>query len=378
MKRYDSAVNFFARTGLGKRMQGLQLQPQARKRRVMAGKSTLEDVARQAGVSIKTVSRVVNGEPHVSQRVRETVEHAIAELNYRPNAAARALASGRSLIIGMLSPALGGTYYRRLNSEVLGACRERGYHLLIEQLNLDARASITQVNRFTSGMHLDGVLLAPGVSDSTEILDVIRSANIRAVAISPRATTADLIVTADEAQGERELADAFWALGHRRFAIAQPPAFWRLTRGEAFARRLMELGAGKHGITYFPFDWRIPALEGGRRMAIDILASNPRPTAVFAASDELAAGAIGLCLTHGVNVPAEISIAGFDDDEIAQATWPALTTIRQPLGEMIGRAMDLLVGNERAIGKLTINCPVQLVMRGSVAANPSVTAADTP
>lgn len=76
-------------------------------------------------------------------------------------------------------------------------------------------------------------------------------------------------------------------------------------------------------------------------------------------------------------MPAEISIAGFDDDKIVQATWPTLRTIRQPLGEMIGRAMDLLVGNERAIVELTINCPVELVMRGSVAANPSVTAADT-
>ncbi|MET0180323.1 MAG: LacI family DNA-binding transcriptional regulator [Novosphingobium sp.] len=328
-------------------------------------------MARSAGVSVKTVSRVVNAEPYVSERVREAVERVIADLGYRPNAAARALASGRSLVIAMLSPRIASSYFRRFNAEVLGACQERGYRLVIEQLELDAGTYLPQVDKLIGEMSFDGLLLAPGVSDSNEIHELLKKAKVRSVAISPRqGSSADLIVCADERQGERDLADAFWSFGHRRFAIATPPAFWRFTRGLAFAQRLVELGADRGSINEFPFDWRVPGLEGGRRMAIDILAADERPTALFAISDELAAGAIGLCLSRGVNVPADISIAGFDDDEIAQATWPTLTTIRQPLGTMIGRALELLVGKERGAPGAEFVCPVELVTRDSIAASP--------
>ncbi|WP_324698731.1 LacI family DNA-binding transcriptional regulator [Novosphingobium sp. RL4] len=331
-------------------------------------KVTLDDVAQRCGVTAKTVSRVVNREPHVSARVREAVEQAIAELGYRPNTAARSLASTRSFIIGMLSPRMKSAYLNRLHGEVLSACGQRGYHLIVEQLDLTAELYMPQLQAFLSQMSLDGLVLAPGLGDVPELNTLIAEAGVRSVAISPRTTAHPLIVDADEEQGERDLADHLWSLGHRSFAIAQPPAFWRFTRGVAFAQRLIKLGAEPGQIMQFPFDWTVPGLEGGRRMAIDILGTGQRPTALFAASDELAAGAIGLFLTRGVNVPGGISVAGFDDDDIAQACWPALTTVRQPLEAMVENAMDLLIGDGRAQPMANIRCSVEIVSRASTAA----------
>lgn len=328
-------------------------------------KVTLDDVARRCGVTAKTVSRVVNREPHVSARVREAVEQAIAESGYRPHAAARSLASTRSYVIGVLSPRIKSAYVNRLFGEVLSACGQRGYHLVVEQLDLTAEIYMPQLRTFLSQMSLDGLVLTPGLGDVPELNTLIAEAGIRSVAISPRTTAHPLIVNADEEQGERDLADHLWSLGHRSFAIAQPPACWRFARGKAFTQRLLEWGAEPTRIMQFPFDWTVPGLEGGRRMAIDILAAAHRPTALFAASDELAAGAIGLFLTRGLNVPGEISVAGFDDDDIAKACWPALTTIRQPLDSMIENAMDLLVGNQRAQPMAHIRCPVTVISRAS-------------
>lgn len=333
-------------------------------------KVTLDDVARQCGVTAKTVSRVVNGEPHVSARVREAVEQAIAELGYRPNAAARSLASTKSYLIGMLSPRMKSAYLNRLHGEVLSASGQRGYHLIVEQLDLAAELYIPQLRTFLSQMSLDGLVLAPGLGDVPELNTLIAEAGVRSVAISPRTTTHPLIVNADEEQGERDLADHLWSLGHRFFAIAQPPAFWRFTRGEAFARRLRELSVEPGQIMLFPIDWTVPGLEGGRRMAIDILAARQRPTAMFAASDEIAAGAIGLFLTRGVDVPGKISVAGFDDDDIAQACWPALTTIRQPLDAMVENAMTLLIGDRKGNVEANIRCSVEIVSRASTGPAP--------
>lgn len=332
----------------------------------MKPRATLDNVARRCGVSGKTVSRVVNGEPNVSARVREAVERAIAELDYRPNIAARSLASTKSFVIGVLSPRLESAYYRRHHAQILGACRERGYHMVIEQLELD-ETYMAQVRKFVTEMRFDGLLLAPGVSDAADVIEFLKTTGIRSVAISPRAgSDAELIVGADEQQGEIELADKLWSLGHRRYAIAKPPAFWRFTRGEAFAHRLIELGSDPEAIVELPFDWNVPGLEGGRRMAIDMLDQVNRPTALFAISDELAAGAIGLCLTRGLNIPDDISIAGFDDDELAKAVWPALTTIRLPLETIIDNAMALLVGNERTTIAANVISPVSLIMRNSI------------
>lgn len=326
---------------------------------------TLDHVARRCGVSGKTVSRVINGEPYVSEKVRASVELAIAELDYRPNVAARSLASAKSFVIGVLSPRLESAYYRRLHAQILNACRERGYHMLIEQLELD-HTYMDQVRRFVSEMRFDGLLLAPGVADSDEVMGFLKEGSVRGVAISPRSgSVAELIVCADEEQGEEDLADELWSLGHRRFAIATPPAHWRFCRGEAFVRRLLALGAEPRAMVSYPFDSTVPGLEGGRRMASDILGQQDRPTALFAASDELAAGAVGHFLTQGLTIPGDISVVGFDDDEIAHAVWPALTTVRMPLEAMIENAMTLLVGSERNATTARLVSPISLIVRGS-------------
>jgi LacI family transcriptional regulator len=302
--------------------------------------------------------------------VREVVNRAIAELGYRPNIAARSLASAKSFVVGALSPRADSAYFRWYHAELLSACRERGYHLVIEQIATDG-SHMDQIRRFVSDMQFDGLVLSVGMGDSPDIQTLLKERSIRSVAISPRSTEiADLAVAADEAQGERELAELFWLGGHRRFAVAKPPSIWGMKRGQAFIQRLLDLGASRDDVVHYPYDWQIPGLEGGRRMAIDILSSEDRPTALYALSDELAAGAIGLCLTHGVDVPGTISIAGFDDIEIAKAVWPPLTTIQVPLATMVNRALNILVGSERTMQTAHILCPVKLVSRESVGPAP--------
>jgi LacI family transcriptional regulator len=331
----------------------------------MRASPTLHDVARLAGVTARTVSRVVNAEPHVSAKVRVAVNAAVAQLDYRPNLAARSLVSAKSNLIGVISPHRNDSYFNRLHSSLLRACRAQRYNMVIEQVEGDSPEAVANFGGFLRQIRPEAIVVLPGASSLTHVFEQIELARIKQVAISPMGTLYhDIAIFADEADGARLLAEHLWSLGHRSFAVFDFDAELQLER-RSFQGRLQELGAEAGSIRAFAIDRRLPGVEAGRRAAIAMLETGFRPSALFAFNDECAAGAIGYMLSLGMKIPADISVVGFDDEDIARAIWPALTTVRQPIERMCEEAIKMLVGKQPENSPAKMTCPVDLIVRQS-------------
>jgi LacI family transcriptional regulator len=329
---------------------------------------TISDVARSAGVSIKSVSRVINHEPHVSKRLREKVESAIASLNYMPDMAARSLAGSRSFIIGVLFDNPSPNYTMDILLGVYEACAARKYHLRID--NVDTAVPPDQLNRqlqdLVSHSRVDGMVLTPPLADQAQVLDFLESKNIRYSRVSPAAFAGrSPAVLMDDGAAAAELADLFWAHGHRKIGLLNGPNYHGAShlRREGFITRLrqhdpsIEVVEGYGG---FSFE---QGIVGGKAM----LSGPDRPTAIFASNDDSAAGVIVACGQLGLSVPEQVSICGFDDSWIARSVWPYLTTIRQPIKEMARTAaMLLLERNPAGAAFETRMLDFELVQRDSV------------
>jgi LacI family transcriptional regulator len=327
----------------------------------------LDDVARLAGVSPKTVSRVVNGEMHVRSQTKEAVERAIARLGYRPNMAARSLATSRSFLIGLVTPHLGNFYFHELHSSSIRACRERGLHLLIEQITDVATGALQSLEDNLRHMRFEGVILVPPISDNPAVLDLLDRLGIKYVRISPATHPKHGdSVSSDEAQGMQLLAEHLWSLGHRHIALATLEGeHVSARRGDLLRDALLEMGCHRKHIQSVALNWRETALQAGRRVAATLLSQRKRPSAIFGFADEAAAGVIGYALQHGLQIPRDLSVVGFDDSDLAQSIWPPLTTIRQPIAEMARAAVALLVERSPKGKVREVVCPVELVLRGS-------------
>lgn len=309
--------------------------------------ATMEDVARLAGVSLKSVSRVINAEPHVSAKLRAKVEAAIAELNYVPDTAARSLAGARAFIVGLLFDNPSPNYTMKVQSGVYEACKQHQHHLRIDNLNSNVpREELeAQLSAMVRNSRCDGFVLTPPLTDNQIILDFLDRAGIRYVRIAPdiqpdRAPG----VCIDDAAGAAAMARHLWELGHRRYAVVRGP----VTHGAAarrvagFINELQRLGLEEpviEGDGGFSF-------EGGIVAGGEILARDRRPTAIFAGNDDSAAGVMVACSQAGARVPQDVSVCGFDDSWIARSVWPYLTTVYQPIEEMGRAATALLLRRE--------------------------------
>ena len=324
---------------------------------------TIDDVARLAGVSPKTVSRVVNGEAHVRETTKEAVEKAIAELNYQPNMAARSLAASRSFLIGLISMRLDAYIFSSMHTSGIRACREHGLHLIAEELEAINSDSLRHLENSLRQMHFEGVIVSQ-ISDQLEILDLLEHLKIRYVRIDPNIDRQRSdSVSSNIDQGRQLLAEHLWELGHRRIVVASPEPVWRT----AMRDKLIALGCKPAHVQALPVNWRISPVEAGAELAAEVLAQRERPTAVYAFNDEMAAGFISYAWAHGVNVPRDISVAGFDDGDISRAVWPPITTIHQPYNEMVRAAVKLLAEPAKDEKPREVICPVELIVRGSTA-----------
>lgn len=329
---------------------------------------TIDDVARRAGVSPRTVSRVLNNLPNVSRKARSAIDAAIAELDYHPNLAARALASARSFFIGVMCPAVSGSYFFEINAALVAACRLRGYHPVIEQLSTKNGDVGDQVARSMREVRFAGLIVLSIPSDEFGIRDLAEAAGIPLINITHFVSTKDgASISANDAEGEAMLADHLWGLGHRRFGVPFMEGLPNFRRGAAFVERLSVLGCNSLDIMRYPINWRAPALEIGRTLATDMMQQGNMPTALFALSDDVAASAMGTFHEAGVKIPEDISIAGFDDMQLARAVWPQLTTVRQPLDAIAQAAVDWVLDANRPDAGAHYELPVELVIRGSTA-----------
>jgi len=304
---------------------------------------TIKDVAARAGVSPKTVSRVINGEDHVRPEIREAVQRVVAELNYRPNAFARSLSSSRSYLLGLFIDDPVSGYAAEVQHGALLQCRERSYHLVVEPVDLGRSGWQEQVRSSLSSLRLDGAIVAPPICDDGELLSVFDEAGVPYVLIAPsHPPKGSGAVWMDDRAAAREMAEYLLSLGHRRIAFIQGAESHSASarREEGFRAALHHAGlvVDSRAVLRGDFSFR-SGLELG-----EVLLDLPEaPSAIFACNDDMALGAMITAMKRGIAVPDALSICGFDDVASSRAAWPQITTIRQPNAEMAAAAVDILV-----------------------------------
>lgn len=333
---------------------------------------TITDVARQAGVSIKTVSRVLNHEPGVHEETRELVLKVVAALKYRPKLSARSLAGARSFLIGLLYYDPSAAFVARVQQGATLRCREAGYHLVVESLHNDAPDIEQQVERVVAALQPDGMLLTPPLCDNPKVLKALRESGTPCVLMSPgRAPKGLPSVRMDDVQAAEEVTNLLISLGHRRIGFikgAMDQAAAGL-RHQGFLRAMKAHGLAVDEELVLQGDFTFPS---GVEAAHQLLSRRVRPSAVFASNDDMALGVLASAQRLGLSVPADLSIAGFDDSPAASLVWPPLTTVRQPVAQMARAAVEMLIASSRneaePEGGLQRVLPHELVVRNSTSA----------
>jgi LacI family transcriptional regulator len=342
-------------------------------------KVTIDDVAELAGVSIKTVSRVVNQEPNVRDATRAKVEAAIAKLNYQPNKAARNLASHHSHLIGLIyddpsyyeTPSAG--YVIRMQQGALSACHASNYELLIHPCQYRKKGIGKEIKTLIERARPDGIVLAAPLSNMPRIVRAIEATGTPLVRLSPGTRSGkQLSVVTNDREISAEMTRYLASLGHTRIAFitGHPSAKAVGNRylgyrdgleqsGLRFSERLVATGDNSIG--------------SGEDCARQLLKRKNRPTAIFAANDDMAAGVIRVADRLGIKVPDGLSVAGFDDIALARQIYPALTTINQPLSEMAEHAAVALIASVRGKRPLlgTEIVPAALKIRKSTGPAPA-------
>jgi len=329
---------------------------------------TIHDVARHAGVSSMTASRVVNDYPHVSAPVRERVNAAIETLGYRPNTQARATRTGIAQI---------GLLYSNPNSSnlsnfLMGAFKEAsasGNQLLIEPTPAHPTPLAAVRKLVEAGVR--AIVLPPPLCDDPEVFAYLERERVPSVSFAtatPRPEKAAVFV--DDYAGARMMTQHLIDLGHVDIAFIRgdPKHSTARRREEGFRETMAAAGLAVPDTRVADGDF---TYRSGLDAARQLLAAGKRPTAIFAANDDMAAAVSAVAHGLGLDVPSELSIGGFDDTPVASTVWPELTTIRQPIAEMAATAVSMAAALIRQDGedeRRHVNAGLTLVPRASTAA----------
>ncbi|MFF5388193.1 LacI family DNA-binding transcriptional regulator [Streptomyces sp. NPDC013012] len=308
---------------------------------------TLEDVAREAGVSRATVSRVVNGVRNVAPDIQRSVRDAIARTGYAPNQAARSLVTRRAGVVALVFSATDGAFAARVFSDpffgrvvdgVLPVLRERAIQPVL--LVSESERARTQLVEYLRQGAADGALVVP-LDDEDPLPSMLVAAGLPTVLFGrPGGGERCGFVDLDNDAGARLAAEHLWAAGRRRPAtiaapVTAPAAAARLDGfRRAFAAR---------GVTDVPVVRGLFSVDSGRTAMAELLAEHPDLDAVFAANDLMARGACEYLRERGVDVPGAVAVVGFDDSVVARGARPRLTTVRQPVEGMAAAMAGLLV-----------------------------------
>jgi LacI family transcriptional regulator len=301
---------------------------------------TIREVAREAGVSVATVSRVLNGSGPASEEVAQRIREVAARLRYTPNAAARVLKGRPTHTLGVLLPDLYGEFFSEVIRGIDQCARRAGYHLLVSGSH-DDPAEMEAALAAMRG-RVDGMLLMSPDAATQKLLDDIADDMPTVLLSAGSAHPRTAVVTVDNAGGAQTMVRYLLGLGHRRIAIIRGTennldAAERL-RGYREALRLAQIEALA--------EWEIPGdftEQAGHAAIQTLLALSTRPTAIFAANDSMAIGAMAALREAGARVPDDFSIGGFDDIPIARHVTPALSSVHVAIDELGRRATERLV-----------------------------------
>jgi len=315
------------------------------------------DVAKVAGVSHQTVSRVLNDHPSLRDATRQKVLAAMRELNYRPNAAARALSSSRSRMIGILSTSSGEYGPASSVAAVETAARARGYSVTIANADGLDPQSVNEAVNHLANLSAEGLVV---VAPQTRVLAALSelSIGIPYVTLQAPGNQTPGARQLDQVVGARMATAHLVALGHRRIGHIAGPAEWldASQRLAGFHAELEQNGLDTGFVA--AGDW---SALSGHRAANNLLTRGV--SAIFAGNDQMALGALSAATTAGLEVPRDLSIVGFDDVPEAAFYHPPLTTVRQDLAEAGRRAVALLLGESDAAPSVQ----PELIVRASTA-----------
>ncbi len=328
-------------------------------------KSTITDVAKRAGVSIKTVSRVMNKEANVTEATRDKVLEAAKALKYAPNIAARRLAGSKSYLIALLYDIPSPGYVANIQKGATDACREKGYHLVVEPLDFDDPTILENVEGLIRRLPVDGVILTPPLCDNGEIVSILTRNNIDYVPVAPSASHGDTpIVKMDDVKAAREMTNYLISLGHTDIAFVKghPHHSASALRFEGYREAMRSAG-----LRINP-DWIRDGeftYKSGADAAREIFSLDAKPTAIFSSNDDMAMGIISAARECGLSIPDDISVCGFDDVPSAKIVWPALTTVQQPVIAMGRQAAQLLLEDAPETDQIIHNMEHKLIIRDS-------------
>ena len=335
-----------------------------------AQRLTMRQIADLAGVSIATVSRVLNGREDVSEETRELVSQVIRENGYTANRNARGLSGGRTGLVGVLVPLVFPAYFSGILAGAAEALSERDFQIVLSPTGGEHDREVSIVDRL-HGLTDGAMIILP--EESSEELERLLDSGFRFVVLDPLMPLDERIpsVSAAHMSGADQAMKHLLDLGHRRVGQITGPRGWVATEDR---RRGYRAALAAAGILPDPTLERKaePEIDPGRAAAEQLLDLSEPPTAIFAFNDNIAIGAIQAARARGLRVPEELSVVGFDDVEHATIVTPALTTVRQPLAEMgrtgVSLLMRLLEGQR--FETLHVELATRLVVRDSTAPPP--------
>jgi LacI family transcriptional regulator len=330
------------------------------------GRATIRDIADLAGVSIATVSRVLNDRPDVAPETRENVLQVVREHGFSTNRGARGLSSGRTGMIGLTLPLVADAYFGPMLSGAAEALYERDMRIVLAPTLHEHDREVSLLERLMRGTTDGAILMLP--EESIEELRMLQRQGFPFVVVDPREPPPEGVacVAAMHASGAKVATEHLLALGHRRIgAIAGAPG-WYATEERVLGFRAALAAAGilldPQLVVYS--DWRMPR---GIEAAEQLLALPDPPTAIFGFNDNVAIGALHAARKRGLSVPDDLSVVGFDDTELAVIVTPQLTSVRQPLAEMGRMGVSLLIRilEGQRVDALRVELATKLVVRES-------------
>lgn len=331
---------------------------------------TIADVAKLAGVSYMTVTRVMHGSSSVTDETRKKVLDACRTVGYKPNLIARSLRSSQSRVFGVVVPTLAHNYYGRIISSIEKMARNFGYHIIVVQIQNGYQLTLSDIEPMF-GRRVDGLFMGCAPLEQ-DIYDSISANGIPVVSIiTPGPNDSVPFMGIGDEIGAREAVAHLISLGHRRIAhISGVPGGYTASQRCLGYRESME----QHGIGYSEEDVFASnyMMEGGYLAAESILQSGRDYTAIFCANDYLAIGAISCLQNHGLSVPKDCSVVGFSDEPVGRFFVPALTTIHESVEEAAETAVEsmLAIVAGESTKAVTLLKP-QLIVRDSTAPPPA-------
>ena len=328
----------------------------------------IRDIAALAGVSVATVSRVLNGRPDVSSATRDVVLQHIRERGYVTSRSARALAGGRTGLIGLTVPYMVDNYFAQILTGATEAAYERDARLVVCPTRFEHDREVSLLTRLMHGTTDGALLILP--SETPAELTALQRQGYPFVVVDPATPLDDAIpvVAAANWTGGKTATAHLIALGHRRIGVitGRRNEIASRDRLAGYHSALLAVGLAADPALLVESDFSI---DGGWRAARRLLARHQPPTAIFAFNDNMAVGALRAARELGLDVPGRLSVVGFDDVENASLVTPALTTVRQPLQEMGRVATGILYRliDDQPLDVTRIELSTRLVVRASTA-----------